>query len=332
VVSLAPVPLAAARRKCNPDPWAPRVNVTILTTIPGTPSWRNESKESHVYEIMLALGENSRSAEVGEIRVLLDSGPPAESDDNNNNNATNDAVDDAAATRRLREDVAEGQSYFAAEKLDALASRDQLEKVTAHVYGRQPTYAELFRYASYALPHRLVALTNADVVLRNLDLLDASAFTTNTSLLTFVLAVRPPTGAFASACPRKRFPADRCEGWWLGGYSFDGFIFHSPLVATARYDFLEDFLPVPVLMNEGCAENRAAQFLSASGYAVVNPCLRNIAEHWHCGPDMHHLGGVRVYVKHPTPEYLALGGNGRVPAVKRLDDTPGLRCASSSSA
>mmetsp|Transcript_12177 Transcript_12177/g.36706 ORF Transcript_12177/g.36706 Transcript_12177/m.36706 type:complete len:323 (-) Transcript_12177:67-1035(-) len=306
--------LTAQKSGCNADPSAPRANVTMLTTIPLPTSWRKGTQEPHLFEIMLALGENSRNAEVGEIRVLLDSGPPVGSEDFAQVNKDWNNVDDVA-TGRLRADVLASQSALA-EKLDVLASHDELTKLTAHVYRHQPTYAELFRYASDALPHRLVALTNADIVLRNTHLLDASAFQD----FSLVLTVREPTGAFGSSCARGRI-RDLCVNFTWAGFSYDGFVFNSPLVATARYSLLEEAQPTPVYMNEMGAENRAKHFLAASGYELANPCLNRLAEHWHCTPKMHHQTR-GVDPAHASKHYMASR------AVKVAKDTRGLRCPS----
>ena len=248
---------------------------------------------------MLALGENSRTSEVGEIRVLLDSGPSED------------------ASKELRFDIFRAQRLNA-KKLEKLATSRDLSKVTVHVFGRQPTYADIFRYASDELNGRVVALANADVVLRNLHLLDADAFSEE-NLTALVLTVRDPTGNFQRECRRH---LDRCDSsWGPAGNSYDGFVFRSPLPPTSRYDLLELFEPLPVYMNDNGAENRAKQFLAASGYDLFNPCLNNITEHWHCAPKMHHS---RDRVDGGT-ELRAIGGGPKVPIAK---NTRGLRCSS----
>mmetsp|Transcript_14096 Transcript_14096/g.42644 ORF Transcript_14096/g.42644 Transcript_14096/m.42644 type:complete len:377 (+) Transcript_14096:71-1201(+) len=325
---------------CNPDPLAPTVNLTVLTTIPVPPSWRNETLltmqrmskrfSGHMQEIMMAFGENSRTPEIGEIRVVLDSGDPTAVE-----NPLWDGADDVA-TKQLRADVQEAQRLNA-DKLDALATDDDVAKITAHVFGRQPTYAEIFRYASYALPNRVVALVNADVVLRNVDALDASAFeddlrSDSSSLrssgeeekrLAIALTVRQPSGAFFRACDDPKKLVDRCDEKRKGvTYSFDGFVFASPLPATSRFDLLEEEKPIPVYMNEMGAENRAKQFIAASGHQVVDPCFRTLAEHWHCSGKMHHQ---RERVDPANSNlFYALGGDMGLPSAH---DSRGLRCA-----
>ena len=280
--------------KCNPDPDARGVNVTILTTIRGAPSSMNiTQRNSHMHEIMLALGENSRTNEIAEIRVLLD----------------HSNVSDDLSTARLRADIRSSQQESSS--IASLATEEDLEKVIAHKYGRQPTYADLFRYASEFLPDRVVALLNADVVLRNLHLLDHDAFY---DPLALVLTLRPPTGY--SACHKIK---DKCDitKYPSAGASYDGFIFIPP-VQNPRYDTLEQWEPNPVYMNENGAENRAKQFLSASGYRILNPCYNNLAEHWHCAPRMHYQ------LHNVTNKSLRfIGGGKHVPVAK---DTKGIRC------
>jgi len=209
------------------------------------------------------------------------------------------------------------------DRLDAIATDEQLKKITAHVFGHQPTYSELFRYASYALPDRVVALINADVVLRNLELLESDAFFVedNEPPLAMVLTVRTPRSPnFLRHCEKP--VQDRCVGWTSAGKSYDGFVFKSPLPSTVRWDMLEEFQPLPVYMNEAGAENRAKQFLSASGFVLVNPCLHFLAEHWHCRRKMHHQD-TRVDVKNHKHIIIRLGG---WPIVPVSHNTRGLRC------
>ena len=254
------------------------VNVTIVTTIPVTPSWSMGTSKAHLNEMLLALGENSRSMEVGEIRVLLDDGPTDKDALKTVSRQVNSdgwsAAVDAVATSQLRTDVRKIQKMLS-NKLDGASSDLDLQKIKAHVFGRQPTYAELFRYAN-ELSGRIVAVANADIVLRNMHLVDPEAFLHGTtSPLAMALAVRPPTGKFGSACQTN--VDDRCIS-----ATYDGFLVALPLVGTPRYDILEEFRPAPVYMNEWGAGDRAHQFLSASGYDIVNPCLANLTEHWHC--------------------------------------------------
>ena len=287
--------------------------VTLLTTIPQPLEWAEEAHVEHLTEIMLALGENSRTQGIGEIRVLMDRAP-------------------LNATQRLRMDVTKAQKENA-HMLDGVASWTELSKIQASVVGHQPTYAEIFKYASEELPGHLVALINADIVLRNLQLLDASAFKSDrdvneTLLKALVLTVRPPSGNFKRHCP-DIFLTDRCSSA-MGNSSYDGFVFKSPLPQTARYDFLEVARPRPVFMNENGAENRAKQFLMASGYELFNPCLANLTEHWHCSHKMHHQKK-RVDGAHfANGTFLRDINPGEQTRVTVAQHTPGL-CSSSSS-
>ena len=309
------IPEVSPTSECNADLNAQHTaNVTILTTLPPLPSWQNGSVNPHLYEILAAIGENARNLYVGEVRVLLDTGPWVV--------GSPEKLDDRV-TQEVRREILAAQ-HDLRDRLEAMATDRDLEKIRAHVFGHQPTYAELFRYASYALPGRIVSLMNADVVLRNLHRLDAAAFW-RPPPLGLVLTVREPTGPlYEHHCERR--VADRCVGWQSAGKSYDGFVFATPLPATARYDMLEEFPPIPVYMNEYGAENRAKQFLFASGFDLVNPCLSRIAVHWHCRQKMHHQHD-RVDVKNHKNIILRLGGWPLVPVNK---DTRGLTCAPSS--
>mmetsp|Transcript_19848 Transcript_19848/g.61430 ORF Transcript_19848/g.61430 Transcript_19848/m.61430 type:complete len:379 (+) Transcript_19848:26-1162(+) len=307
-----PAPAQTHENTCRDDASLPLVDVTILTTLPPLPSWQKNASSPHVVEILAALGENARTPRVEEIRVLLDVAPPKTKKRALHTNET-----DERATADLRKEVRDGQRRVR-ERLDALATDEELRKITSHVVGFQPTYSELFRYASYALAGRLVILMNADVVLRNLHLLEGTAFDEK---LAMVLTVRTPKSLnFQKHCERP--VQDRCVGWTSAGKSYDGFVFKSPLPATVRWDMLEEFAPYPVYMNEAGAENRAKQFLTASGYTLVNPCLHHLAEHWHCRRKMHHQD-TRVDVKNHKNIVVRLGG---WPIVPVSSNTRGLRC------
>ena len=300
-----------SREGCNPGLSLPFANVTLLTSISSIPSG---VERDHDLEIMVALGENARSREVGEVRVLVDVDFPKvrslEDLDSSNTRATKD----------LRRAIAESQ-LADRERLEELATEQDLLKVRAHLYGHQPDYAELFRYASFALPGRVVALANADVVLRNLDRLDSQAFVvpeeSNKTRVALALTVRPPTGKFGQTCDKQL--NDRCH---RNSGPYDGFVFGTPLPATARYDLLEEFLPAPVYMNELAAEFRAKQFLVASGFDVINPCLNHLAEHWHCNSKKSHHQTAPVYAD-AWDLMVALGGKVELPAEK---DTWGIKC------
>jgi len=204
------------------------------------------------------------------------------------------------------------------------ASEEDILKVRAHVYNEQPTYAQLLRYASYALPQQMVLLSNADVVFRRLNILDAAAFPSG-RLLALALAVRKPMGNFAATCEDTRVVIDRCDNH---GWSFDAFLFRSPIVAGARWDLLEEVRPQPVYMNDNGSELRCAAFLINSGYEIYQPCLFNMTEHWHCKAKMHHLKGdadVNAWDGDKRELYRGWG------TIKPVTDFPGLRCGAEAS-
>jgi len=288
---------------------------TLLTSIPfvGCGSTHREkcaNPHPHFLEALLAIAENSKNAHIEEIRVLVDrfsAGGPSHSRELDDN-----------ATAALREEIAENQAELA-HRMDVEATAMDLTKVTAHVFGEQPTSAQLFRYASYALSRRVVLLTNADVVFRNLNFLDGSAFLTPDRLFVLAFAVRKPTGNFAATCQDLNIVIDRCDNL---AWSFDAFAFASPLVASARWDLLEEVSPQPVYMNDNAAEHRVNSFLLHSGYDVYQPCLYNFTEHWHCQSKMHHTKG-EYNVAPVDGGQDAFRGFGRI---KPTRDFPGLRC------
>mmetsp|Transcript_16433 Transcript_16433/g.49674 ORF Transcript_16433/g.49674 Transcript_16433/m.49674 type:complete len:362 (+) Transcript_16433:176-1261(+) len=286
---------------------------TLLTSVPfvGCRSKACSNPHPHYLEALLAVAENSKNGYIEEIRVLVDrfAGPGVlhskELDDN--------------ATAALRDEIARNQADLA-HRMDVEATALDLTKVTAHVFGEQPTSAQLFRYASYALSRRVVLLTNADVVFRNLNFLDGSAFLNRQFVLAF--AVRKPTGNFAATCADLNVVIDRCDNL---AWSFDAFAFYSPLVASARWDLLEELSPQPVYMNDNAAEHRVNSFLLHSGYAVYQPCLYNFTEHWHCQSKMHHTKGEYSVAPVDGGE-AAYRGMGKI---KPTLDFPGLRCGRS---
>lgn len=252
--------------------------ISLLTTLPYVPRPRSHE---HIREALLAIGENSRSPLIDDIVVLLDKGGPP-------------LRDSIIAEQRKR-----GHNV------------SNVTKVRTVVYGRQPTYSDLFRFASVHLAKRAVALLNADVVLRNLHLIDHQALKSKVAL---VLPVRPPSGAFKCA---HDIP-DRCNRstWRFAGGSWDVEIFWSPLQG-AQYDLLDVMPPAPVYMNEQGAENRVGYFLTMSGYDVQDPCYNNLTEHWHCSVAHTHHSKRNVYV---TSDAVNKKGVFTVPSV----DTRGI--------
>lgn len=274
--------------------------LTILTTLPFVPS-RVENASSHVYESLLAIGENARTTHVREIVVVLDAFASKDPK----------GKDVSAALRR---NVRETQKKWAA-KIEAPASSAELSKIRAYVFGRQPTYSDLFRFADATMAGRLVALLNADIVLRNVEALDASAFAQKPPLA-LVLGVVGPNDRYKSvACERP--PIDRCDTRLRhSGYSWDVEIFKAPLVHPC-FALLDD-AEGPIYMNSMGAENRVGHFLATSGYQIFNPCRSIVAEHWHCEPKMHQLDELNRRVKADTL------GNGSYIPVQAV--TRGIRC------
>ena len=237
--------------------------LTVLTTLPFlVPRDASSVRSLHFSETILAISQNTMSPFVEEVHVVLDS-------------LGRKGVSDLEATRRLRLAVRSEE-----EKTGGVSGSAKVMKLTASVYGRQPTYADMFRYANGKFPGKLLALTNADVVLRNVDKLDREAFRPpeTTRRLAFALSVHPPANGTCK-------PTSRCvknQGSW------DVHVFESPLPHSSDWYYLDELQPGPVFMNELGAENRVGIFLHASGYDLKNPCLHIIAEHYHCAPKTHH--------------------------------------------
>ena len=230
--------------------------------------------------------------------------------------------------------------------LEALATEAELGKLRTTVYGHQPTYAELFRYASIKFPHSVVALLNADVALRNTHRLDLQAFCDRKPGARMTSAhVRPPLALVLSTRkpstrrdPKTCRPVvDRCSwaAWRKAhasaaaatnlppGRSWDVTIFRAPLLSTADYSLLEvpspsalstwpdrwQHLLRPVYMNSNGAERRAVDFLLRAGYEVRNPCEVIHAEHFHCVPQKTHRPGNDSFkVEGHAPRVLPCAG------------------------
>ena len=303
---------------CTPASEARDGEFTVLTSLPFI-ARDLTGAHPHFVETLLALGENTRMKGVVEVRVILDRYQQAGSSKEYHVHGL-----DQNATESLRSQVRQAQE-MRRERLDAAASETELKKLTAHVFGNQPTYGQMFRYASYALYGKLVILTNADVVFRNLDVFDAGALEKSRTVL--LLAVRKPTGAFAESCGDDGMlrVIDRCDKL---AWSFDSYIFHAPVVATARWDLLEEISPNPVYMNDNAAEHRTAAFLLASGYNLYQACLYNVSEHWHCLSKMHHTkGNKNVEPVDGDPRVTRRG----FAQIKPAKDFPGIRCDTPSS-
>jgi len=317
--------LVAAARACTEAGQAEAPQLTILASLPFV-SLNLDQAHPHLIETLLALGENTRSPHVVEVRVVLDRHFPS---------PTNGVVKrdlhkrdlDKNATWDLQQQIALAQREHS-ERLDEIASQEQLQKIQAHVFGQQPTYAQLFRYANYALVDRIVVLTNADVVFRNFQSLDAGAFYGKHGVdpnFMLILAVRKPTGKFAETCEDMERVIDRCDNL---AWSYDSYVFKSPITATARYDMLEEISPHPIYMNDNAAEHRVGAFLLMSGIAVYQACLYNFTEHWHCNQKMHHAkGNYNVEPVDGNPDETRMG----FADIRPTYDFPGLKCGSKSS-
>ena len=310
----------------------------VLTTLRSIPTNRELlAARSHWREVLLALGANCREAAIGHVRVLLDERA--------------DGLLAVNASGYLRDAVsrAQVQDWHGSSQhalLEALATEAELGKLRTTVYGHQPTYAELFRYASIKFPHSVVALLNADVALRNTHRLDLQAFCDRKPGARMTSAhVRPPLALVLSTRkpstrrdPKTCRPVvDRCSwaAWRKAhasaaaatnlppGRSWDVTIFRAPLLSTADYSLLEvpspsalstwpdrwQHLLRPVYMNSNGAERRAVDFLLRAGYEVRNPCEVIHAEHFHCVPQKTHRPGNDSFkVEGHAPRVLPCAG------------------------
>lgn len=252
-------------RRVNENCGKQEKSMTLLTTMPNVPRRAGEL-DAHWVEVLLAVGENSRH--FAHVRVLVDQG------------------EEESATLLLRQAVYECQRVHG-DKVDVRATPADLRKISARIFGRQPSYADIFDYANNHVGG-LVTLANADVVVRNLEAVDADSL--RRDKLVLVLSISPPTGSYAKQCPRDDVLASRCEFWDLAyGVSWDAYVFSAPLLSL-NFSFLDP--PEgksPIYMNAINAENCAGNFLVASGYTLSNPCRTIKAEHWHCmGTKTHH--------------------------------------------
>lgn len=307
--------------------WAP---LTLITTLPGVPENTKLVAPSrgtvnvHFYDGLLAIGENARGPSIVAIHVLLDEFSGS----------------DTQATEALRESIAAEQQRRAAWKgrrspqgwkpwfpADA---RTELVKVKAHVVGSQPTYSDMFRFACRELPNRTVGITNSDVVLRNPEILDYDAFSRRSSPpFALCISLRKPSIPYTAVCQHTHIQyVDRCINEWgegRGGASWDVLVFQSPLV-NPRYEFLDELEPLPVYMNSNSGEQRTGYFLVNSGYRLYNPCLKLVAEHWHCTKQTHHSSlNVGRLKNETTDEYFNVYSKPGGMVLARAD-TPGIIC------
>lgn len=253
-------------------------NISLITTIHQI-STDGFKPSVHLSEVLLSLGENCRSDQISNIHVLIDTG-----------------VDNEDVTKKLRKAVLQAQlsSLVAVGTIrgynvsahEIKSEISSLNKLVAIVFGKQPTYAEMFKYADSKLSHSMVAILNADIVLHGLHRLDYEAFD---SLIAHTIAVSTSKeGCGEDECSKP-------QGW-----SWDVHIFKSPLAPSVNYSLLEVTEPTPVYMNAMGAENRVGYMLKMGGYSLSNPCRDIVAEHWHCGAK-EHFGRKRVDSKIEDP-------------------------------
>ena len=286
-----------------------QASAVVVTTIPHLP--HDDMDSAHVVEALLAIGETARQLDIGEVHVLIDHSPAATDD-------ATEALRNAVAAARLRHKQRLEDPSFPRAKLSAF------------VFGRQPNYVDLFRYASSRFAGRVVAVANADCVLRGLGRVNGAVLRDEKRAL--VLSVfAPPIGSrFRTACPdhrvfsrkhtdRRARVLNSCPRDARGTNTWDAHLFTAPLETPAYSDL--DRAPTPVYPNAMGAEHRAAHFLLASGYALSNACNHVTAEHWHCvGRKMHRAGrpvdgqldNAADFLTDPAEESLIvpLGGHG----------------------
>jgi len=262
----------------------PATSVVVLTTIPLVPQvFPADPKKDHVVESLLALGAMCSEAGIEHVRVLLDEVH----------------TDDASPTAHLRSAVARAAAQYtdrasviirhlnASDASGAAGSHatnlvQALEKLEAMVFGRQPTYADMFRHAGEAFPGRLVAVANADIVLRGAHRLDAAAFAEGGAD-----GRRPLALALSATVVKGAGCGDDLCGKFPMGWSWDVHVFRAPLARGFDYALLEALPPAPVFMNAMGAEGRVGFALASAGYELLNPCVDVAAEHWHCAPKTH---------------------------------------------
>ena len=157
-----------------------------------------------------------------------------------------------------------------------------LEKLVAVEVKKQPTYAQLFRYANTALARGSVAIiTNADIFfgssLRCLAGPDLAVDAVNkTQPRAYALSRRhTPLCGLHKADHKKLL--DLCMSYT---HSHDAFVFAPPVP--------ENFVKrVNHKQNLYGAENIVIWELVTAGYKLLNPCQRLRGYHLHCVPERH---------------------------------------------
>jgi hypothetical protein len=186
---------------------------------------------------------------------------------------------------------------------DGLAIRESMDSkltCTSTKHGRQPSYADLFRYANVTLAGKMVLLSSADVVFdETLGLIDPHHIMRHEHA--YILSVMPPphNGQYKKVFNQECDASPRCAvGAWQGGgswgqgpgsgNSWDSYVFAPPLSPRMDLSHINHTLTFPG------AKNLAAFQLEVYGnLTLYNPCFHVHAYHWHC------LGG-KMHDRDPT--------------------------------
>lgn len=187
--------LAATQSGCSPesirsllsftplaDGAAKKKALTIVTTIKrlhDASHLRLESTASsgHDLEVLLALAENCLADAIEAVVVLVDSieGGGSEVSQHSSDAYATAVLKDAIYTAATAHWKGAGDVGQARRELLGALTR----KLSSHIFGEQPTYADMFDFADTSPlvgPGKLVAIANADVVLRHSERLDPELF------------------------------------------------------------------------------------------------------------------------------------------------------------
>jgi hypothetical protein len=150
--------------------------------------------------------------------------------------------------------------------------------------GDQPRYKDFFEYANRSLQGNVVLLSNSDVVFdETLHRIDPEVILRGKTA--FVLSVKPPPvdGKYSKTFGKECDNLDKCsvgswqrKHWWPGGYSWDTYVFATPL--PVHFDLSD----LDIVMNRMGAENRAGYQFENAGITLYDPCYMVNAFHWHC--------------------------------------------------
>jgi len=166
-------------------------------------------------------------------------------------------------------------------------SPSEFGKITCRVWSRQPTYADLFRYANSNMSRTgNIVLANADVVfdetLRRMKQLQPGS-------QGHLISVRPPqyAGDFKAIWHTPCTTVlNKCS---RETHSWDAYAFSLPLSPQLLGADLA------FTMNILAADHRAAFALSDSGLTLTNPCMHINAFHWHCFSEKMHANFTDEY-------------------------------------